>query len=198
MKLFQTVICIGTSTGGPGALERVLTRLPEDFPAPLFIVQHMPKTFTKALADRLDAISAIRVKEAEEGDKAEPGAAYIAPGGKHMKVGPTDSGVIIKLDSPNSVKGHCPSVNELFKSATTLKDYRKVAVIMTGMGSDGTEGLRLLKAAGKTLAITESEISSVVFGMPKSAGATGMVDIVLHVDHIAEHLMKIVMPTRRS
>ncbi|HEX7065311.1 MAG TPA: chemotaxis protein CheB [Bacillales bacterium] len=198
MNLYKTVICIGTSTGGPGALERVLTRLPEGFPAPLFIVQHMPRTFTKALAARLDSLSKIKVKEGEDEEQVEAGTAYVAQGGQHMKVAQTRSGVVIKIDHPNSGKGHCPSVDELFKSVAALKDYKKVAVIMTGMGSDGTAGLRLLKAAGNTLAIAESEISSVVFGMPRAAGATGMVDEVVHVDHIAEHLMKIVMPTRRS
>lgn len=186
----QTIVCIGASTGGPGALEKVLTTIPKDFPAPLFIVQHMPPKFTKALAGRLNSLSKITVKEAEHGDVAEAGTAYIAPGGLHIGVVQTGEKVWIRLNGSEPKGLHCPSVNELFESAAGLKDFRKIAVIMTGMGSDGSEGLRSLKKSGSTYAIAESETSSVVYGMPRAAVATGEVDEVLPVEAIAECLVK--------
>lgn len=189
MNAYRSIVCIGTSTGGPGALERVLSKLPAGFPAPLFIVQHMPRKFTQSLAVRLNSLAEISVKEAEDGERAKPGTAYIAPGGFHMKIVKSPSGATIHLEPPVAGDRHCPSVNKLFESAVKLRDYEKIAVIMTGMGSDGADGLRLLKESGRTFAIAESKDSAIVFGMPRAAADAG-VDEVLHVDDIAEKLVE--------
>ncbi|HET7615734.1 MAG TPA: chemotaxis protein CheB [Bacillales bacterium] len=188
MSADRYIVCIGTSTGGPGALEKVLTKLPAAFPAPLFIVQHMPPKFTNALAERLDSFSRIRVKEAEHGENAKPGTAYIAPGGFQMKIGNSAAGVAICVEAAKPRSGHCPSVNELFESAAKLKGFKKVAVIMTGMGSDGADGLKSLVSNGDTYVVAESAASAVVFGMPRVAIESVKVDEVLHVDHIGECL----------
>ncbi|HET7658049.1 MAG TPA: CheB methylesterase domain-containing protein [Bacillales bacterium] len=189
MNTFRSIVCIGTSTGGPGALVKVLSKLPKDFPAPLFIVQHMPPKITKSLAERLDSLSFIRVKEAEHREHAEKGTAYIAPGGFHMVLASHSQGIIIELDDSKRKGVHCPSVNELFETASRLKNYSKIAVIMTGMGSDGTEGLQMMKRNGDTFAIAESEATSIVYGMPRAAAATGEVDKVLDLDNIAEGIL---------
>ncbi|HET7578455.1 MAG TPA: CheB methylesterase domain-containing protein [Bacillales bacterium] len=189
MSHFQTIVCIGASTGGPGALEKVLTGIPKHFAAPLFIVQHMPPKFTKALAARLDTLAQITVREAEHDELARAGTAYIAPGGIHFEIAQTTEGIRIRLDASRPKGLHCPSVNELLESAAGLESYKKIAVIMTGMGSDGTQGLRYLKKSHGTYAIAESEDSSVVYGMPRAAAATGAVDRILPVEAIAECLV---------
>lgn len=185
MNPYKSIVCIGTSTGGPGALGKVLTQLPKDFPAPLFIVQHMPPKITKALAERLDSLCEIKVKEAEHGDLVERGTAYIAPGGFNMVLTSHYKGISIELDDSKRKGLHRPSVNELFESAAKLKNFAKIAVIMTGMGSDGTVGLQMLKNSGATFAIAESEVTSIVYGMPRAAAATGMVDSILDLEDIA-------------
>ncbi|SFA38137.1 two-component system, chemotaxis family, response regulator CheB [Anoxybacillus pushchinoensis] len=186
----KKVIAIGTSTGGPRALQHVLTKFPATIDAPILVVQHMPKGFTKSLATRLDSLSHIRVKEAEDGEIIQKGTAYIAPGGKHLYVKRVGTSLAIHLDEAEPRNGHRPSVDVMFESLSTLTDYEKIAVIMTGMGSDGTAGLKQLKASGKTFVIAESAESSVVFGMPKSAIAANVVDEIVHVDDIAEAVMK--------
>lgn len=150
----------------------------------------MPKGFTKSLATRLDSLSSIRVKEAEDGEIVQKGTAYIAPGGKHLYVKRVGTSLAIHLDEAAPRNGHRPSVDVMLESLSALTNYEKVAVIMTGMGSDGTAGLKQLKASGKTFVIAESAESSVVFGMPKSAIAANVVDEIIHVDDIAEAVMK--------
>lgn len=186
----KKIIAIGTSTGGPRALQHVLTKFPATIDAPIFIVQHMPKGFTKSLATRLDSLSSIHVKEAEDGEIVQKGTAYIAPGGKHLYVKRVGTSLAIHLDEAAPRNGHRPSVDVMLESLSALTNYEKVAVIMTGMGSDGTAGLKQLKASGKTFVIAESAESSVVFGMPKSAIAANVVDEIIHVDDIAEAVMK--------
>ncbi|WP_017753774.1 protein-glutamate methylesterase/protein-glutamine glutaminase [Calidifontibacillus oryziterrae] len=186
----KKLLCIGTSTGGPRALQQVLTKLPATIDAPILIVQHMPAGFTKSLAIRLDTLCAIRVKEAEDGDTLQKGTAYIAPGGYHLKVKSVGSNLNIYLDSSDPRNGHRPAVDVMFESIAQLKGYEKVAVIMTGMGSDGTLGLKALKNSGSTIAIAESEESSIVFGMPKSAIATNLVDEVEHLEKISSTILK--------
>ncbi|MBM7701885.1 protein-glutamate methylesterase/protein-glutamine glutaminase [Metabacillus iocasae] len=178
VKTKKKIVCIGTSTGGPRALQEVLTGLPGEFESPIVIVQHMPPGFTKSLATRLNTLCSIHVKEAEHGELLIPGTAYIAPGGLHLTVKKIGSSVAVNLDEQAAIKGHRPSVDRMFESVGLLKDYEKIAVILTGMGSDGTEGLKKLKNSGKTKAIAESEETSVVYGMPKSAVATNLVDCV--------------------
>lgn len=192
MSLKQSIVCIGTSTGGPRALQHVLTKIPADINAPIFIVQHMPPGFTQSLANRLNSISSIEVKEAVSGELVKNGTAYIAPGGSHLKVVKTGTALAIKIDQSEIRNGHRPSVDVMFESISELKDYHKVAVIMTGMGSDGTKGLKQLKSTGVVKAITESEETSVVYGMPKSAVATNLVDKIENVEKIAEAIMNFI------
>jgi two-component system chemotaxis response regulator CheB len=188
-NLTKKIVCIGTSTGGPRALQQVLSNIPADIDAPIFIVQHMPPGFTQSLANRLNSISFITVKEAENGEQVQNGIAYIAPGGSHLKVMKSGSYLTIKIDQSDIRNGHRPSVDVMFESISKLQDYRKISVIMTGMGSDGTEGLRKLKLTGVVNAITESELSSVVYGMPRSALSTNLVDKVEHLENIAAAIM---------
>jgi two-component system, chemotaxis family, protein-glutamate methylesterase/glutaminase len=186
----KKILCIGTSTGGPRALHEVLTNLPASINAPILVVQHMPPGFTKSLATRLNSLSAISVKEAEDGEILKKGTAYIAPGGWHLKIKRVGMSVAIKLDQTEQKNGHRPSVDEMFDSVTVLSDYAKIAVVMTGMGSDGANGMKKLKELGNTIAIAESEESSIVYGMPKSAIATKVVDEVVHLEKIASSIMK--------
>jgi two-component system, chemotaxis family, protein-glutamate methylesterase/glutaminase len=188
----KKIVCIGTSTGGPRALQQVLTQLPENINAPILIVQHMPKGFTKSLATRLDSLCKIRVKEAEDGELLKNGTAYIAPGGFHLKVAKLGHSLAVHIDESPARNGHRPSVDVMFESVHAIADYEKIAVIMTGMGSDGTAGLKQLKESGCTKAIAESEETAVVFGMPKAAINANLVDDVVHLNKIAETIMKYV------
>ncbi|PLR87450.1 protein-glutamate methylesterase/protein-glutamine glutaminase [Bacillus sp. V33-4] len=188
----KKMICIGTSTGGPRALQQVLTRLPARIAAPILIVQHMPAGFTKSLASRLDSLSEIQVKEAEAGEIIRNGVAYIAPGGYHLKIKAVGTSLAVQLDQTAPHGGHRPSVDVLFESVSHITDYSKVAVIMTGMGSDGSMGLAALKKHGTVKAIAESQETSIVFGMPKAAIATKLVDEVQSIENIAETIMKYV------
>lgn len=187
----KKMVLIGTSTGGPRALQEVITRLPEDIPAPILIVQHMPAGFTKSLAIRLNHLSKVTVKEAEQGDLLQDGVAYIAPGGFHMRIRKIGMSYGIELDNMEPPRGgHRPSVDVMFEDNSNFNDFDKIAVIMTGMGSDGTKGLQALKNKGNVIAIAESANTSVVYGMPKAAFATGLVDEVADVDDIATIIMK--------
>ncbi|MBM6618425.1 protein-glutamate methylesterase/protein-glutamine glutaminase [Bacillus suaedaesalsae] len=190
LNLSKKVICIGTSTGGPRALQQVITRLPKDIDAPILVVQHMPAGFTKSLASRLDSLSQIEVKEAEDGEIIKKGIAYIAPGGYHFLVKRIGTSLAVSLDLSPPKNGHRPSVDLLFDSVSQLSDYAKVAVIMTGMGSDGTDGLVKLKNTGEVRSIAESEETSIVYGMPKAAVASNKVDSIVRLDEIAEQIMK--------
>lgn len=187
----KKVILIGTSTGGPRALQEVLTRLPKNINSPILVVQHMPAGFTKSLANRLDQLSEIHVKEAEHGEVLMDGTAYIAPGGFHLQLARigTNYAVEINNELPPRV-GHRPSVDVLFESASLLTDVDKIAVIMTGMGSDGSKGLIQLKEKGVVKAIGESADTCIVYGMPKAAFETGLIDEVADVDDIAKIIMK--------
>lgn len=189
----KKIICIGTSTGGPRALQTVLTKLPEDLKVPVLVVQHMPPGFTKSLAKRLDALSNIAVKEAENGEWLTAGTAYIAPGGYHMKVKEENGRIRIVLDKSEPRNGLRPSVDLLFESLSFIPDYAKVIVIMTGMGSDGAEGLIHMKQhVTKMKVIAESEETSIVFGMPKAAISTNLVNEVQNLEDIAKTILKYV------
>lgn len=190
-KHSKKIILIGTSTGGPRALQEVITKIPANVDAPILIVQHMPAGFTKSLATRLDQISQIHVKEAEQGDILHKGTAYIAPGGYHLKlrkVGSTFAIVLDQNEPPRS--GHRPSVDVMFEDVSQHSDFDKVAVIMTGMGYDGSKGLVALKKTGNVIAIAESAHTCIVYGMPKAAVETQLVDEVADVDDIAQSIMK--------
>ncbi|HAS72870.1 MAG TPA: chemotaxis response regulator protein-glutamate methylesterase [Clostridiales bacterium UBA8960] len=186
---FKKLIAIGTSTGGPRALQDVIPYLPKDIDAGILIVQHMPPGFTKSLAERLDSMSQIRVKEAEDGDVINAGIAYLAPGDSHLKVTKQGGQFVIKLDSGDRVSGHKPSVDAMMYSIVELQEKNVIGVIMTGMGADGADGVSKLKA-NRGYVIAQDEESCVVFGMPKSAIKLGVVDKVVSLSNIANEIVK--------
>lgn len=191
------IVAIGTSTGGPRALQEVLTKIPANFPAPILIVQHMPPGFTKSLAERLNSICEIRVTEATHRQRVEAGVAYIAPGNYHMKVDVAQEGYLqILLDQTTPPKsGHRPSVDILFESIASLEKIRKYAVIMTGMGNDGSVGLKQIKDSNRegVIGIAEDESTCIVYGMPRSAIQMGLIDYTLQLDRIADQLIELLM-----
>ncbi len=188
----KKIVAIGTSTGGPRALQEVVSNLSGNFPAPIFIVQHMPKGFTKSLADRLNSISKVTVKEAEDNELVENSTAYIAPGDKHLKIEAISKNKYkIRLDDGPNVSGHKPSVDALFYSLCDVPTNDIISVIMTGMGADGAKAMEQLKLIKNSITLVEDESTCVVFGMPKSAIATGKVDKVLPLNKIALELNKI-------
>lgn len=190
-KTSKKVIVIGTSTGGPRALQEVITKLPANIQAPILVVQHMPAGFTKSLATRLNQLSKVTVKEAEQGDILHNGVVYIAPGGFHMKLRKVGMSFGIELDQTEPPRsGHRPSVDVMFENVSKFNDFDKIAVIMTGMGYDGSKGLIALKETGNVIAIAESSDTCIVYGMPKAAVETKLVDEVTDVDEIAQSIMK--------
>ena len=190
-KTSKKFILIGTSTGGPRALQEVITKIPANVGAPILIVQHMPAGFTKSLATRLDQLSDIHVKEAEQGDLLQKGTAYIAPGGYHLKLRKIGSSFAVVLDDQEPPRaGHRPSVDVMFEDVSQYPEFDKIAVIMTGMGYDGSKGLVSLKKTGNVMAIAESAETCIVYGMPKAAVETQLVDEVADVDDIAKTIMK--------
>jgi two-component system chemotaxis response regulator CheB len=191
-KSAKKIVCIGTSTGGPRALQAVLSKLPALIPAPILIVQHMPPGFTRSLANRLNSLSKLIVKEAEEGEVLVNGTAYIAPGGYHLRVKKRGDYLTAELDQSEMRNGLRPSVDIMFESISQIPGYAKVVVIMTGMGTDGMEGLTTLHRSGPIKAIAESKETSIVFGMPKAAISTHLIDEVQNVDDIAETILKYV------
>jgi two-component system chemotaxis response regulator CheB len=184
------LVLIGVSTGGPAALAALLPALPADLNAPVLIVQHMPPMFTKALAASLARKTALNVKEAQDGEIAAANCIYLAPGGAQMKVvaGPRGETVLRITDDPPE-NGCKPAVDYLFRSAALQFPGRAVAAILTGMGNDGTAGLRLLKRGG-CRSIAQDEATCVVFGMPKEAIATGLIDTVAPLDRIAAAIVR--------
>ncbi|TMN23596.1 protein-glutamate methylesterase/protein-glutamine glutaminase [Lentibacillus cibarius] len=176
----QTIIGIGASTGGPKALQEMLAHVPEGVSSPILIVQHMPAGFTYSLAKRLDTIVDIHVKEAVHGEVIQPSTAYIAPGDYHMKVRHSGMKHVIELTREHVRHGHRPSVDILFESMARLSNINKIAVVLTGMGSDGSNGIYALKKNDPNVVVlAESESSATIYGMPKAAMETG------YVDHIA-------------
>jgi two-component system chemotaxis response regulator CheB len=188
-KAVPEIIGIGTSTGGPPALEQVLSGLPADFPLGIVIVQHMPPGFTRQLASHLDRNCAITVREAVDREMVEPGVALIAPGGMHMRVIKADSNFMVTLDQRTPpVSGHRPSVDVLFESLARNAGEHAAAVIMTGMGSDGAEGLGKMAQAG-AVTIAQTPDSCICFGMPKSAIDRGYARTNVPLDGIASAII---------
>ena len=190
--IINKIISIGTSTGGPRALQEIIPFIPGDIPASILIVQHMPKGFTKSLAERLNNLSQINVKEAEQDETIKPGYAYIAPGNFHMKLVQEGHSIYkIRLTNDNTVSGHRPSVDVMMNSLTDLSLNNLIGVILTGMGSDGSEGMRRIKELnGYTIAQDES--TCVVYGMPKAAVGLNCIDAILPINEIAARIMKVV------
>lgn len=193
-----SIIAIGISTGGPNALSQMLPQIPRDIGVPIVIVQHMPPFFTQSLAKSLDNKCAIEVREAQNAEPLLPNVAYIAPGGKQMKViaGGDGKQRIIKI-TDDAPENNCkPSVDYLFRSVADHYVGRATGVIMTGMGSDGTAGLKLLKNNGATI-IAQDESTCVVFGMPKEPIESGIADVVAPLDQIATEIIKTISVSKR-
>ncbi|WP_048602480.1 protein-glutamate methylesterase/protein-glutamine glutaminase [Rubeoparvulum massiliense] len=190
-KNITNIIAIGTSTGGPKALQEVLTRFPASIPASIVVVQHMPPGFTKSLAERLDSMSEIQVKEAIDGEPLANGVAYIAPGDYHLEVSKKGSQLQTRLQQEPPVRGHRPAVNTLFSSIAQISGVRKYAIILTGMGNDGSDGLRQMKQTGLEFSIAEAEETCVVFGMPKAAIETGFIDKIVPIEEVAKQMMHV-------
>jgi two-component system chemotaxis response regulator CheB len=180
------LVAIGTSTGGPVALQRVLTQLPANFPAPIVLVQHMPAAFTRAFAERLDKLCRISVKEAEDGDILRPGLALLAPGGKQMMV---DGRGAVKILPGDERLNYKPCVDITFGSAAKSYGDKVLAVVLTGMGSDGREGARLLKQSGSHV-WAQDEASCVIYGMPMAIVKANLADAVYGLDDMGRHLVE--------
>ncbi|TFE03480.1 chemotaxis response regulator protein-glutamate methylesterase [Jeotgalibacillus sp. R-1-5s-1] len=186
----NSLVLIGTSTGGPRALQEVLSALPKQLKAPVVVVQHMPPGFTKSLAARLNQLSELTIKEAEQGDVLKNGHVYIAPGDYHMTLTQSSAEITIRLDQSPPRNGHRPSVDVMFESAAQLK-IKKIAVIMTGMGADGSKGLVHLHHHHDVTSIAESKETCVVYGMPKAAATTGLISYVDPLPQIAGRIAKL-------
>ncbi|MCU1715967.1 chemotaxis response regulator protein-glutamate methylesterase [Pseudomonas sp. 5P_3.1_Bac2] len=178
------LVAIGTSTGGPVALQRVLTQLPANFPAPIVLIQHMPAAFTRAFAERLDKLCRISVKEAEDGDIARPGLALLAPGGKQMMI---DSRGVVKILPGDERLNYKPCVDITFGSVAKSYADKALAVVLTGMGADGREGARLLKQCGSQV-WAQDEASCVIYGMPMAIVKANLADAIYSLDDIGRYL----------
>jgi two-component system chemotaxis response regulator CheB len=183
------IVAIASSTGGPRALQSVIPKLPKNLKTPVVLVQHMPEGFTASLAERLDSLSDIKVKEAAEGDVITPGTVYISRGGKHMHI--IKSGgrnTIHYVDGPTR-EGVRPCANFMYESLME-SDYDEICcVVMTGMGADGTEGIKNLKSKKKVYVIGQEESTCTVYGMPKAVATAGLVDQVVKLDNIAQEII---------
>jgi two-component system chemotaxis response regulator CheB len=191
------IVAIGTSTGGPNALAEVLPRIPSDFPVPIVLVQHMPPIFTRLLAERLASRSAIPVEEGSANTVLSPGHAWIAPGNFHMKV--TRAGLSCRLSLNQSPpENSCrPAVDVLFRSVVAAYGANVLAVVMTGMGSDGVLGAQEICDAGGSV-IIQDEASSIVWGMPGLVHASGLADAAYPLDHLAAEITRRVVQSRSS
>lgn len=195
----QSLFVIGASTGGPRALQKILTQLPEKFTVPILIVQHMPKGFTEPLANRLNTLSAIHVKEAEDQESILENHAYIAPGGSHLEVKTTNGQLTMHLVEEPKSSIYRPSIDFLLKSLAKIHSLQKIIFILTGMGRDGSEGIKVMKQSNnKTIVFAESEATSIVYGMPKVAAKTGYVDEVIPLYEVPERMINLEKQMRRE
>ncbi|KPH96308.1 chemotaxis protein CheY [Pseudoalteromonas porphyrae] len=188
-KKYQ-IVAIGTSTGGPVALQAILTKLPANFPHPILLIQHMPAAFTPAFAARLNGLCQIKVKEAQQGDRLLPGVAYLAPGGQQMLIEGRGGSRTLKVFEDDSARiTYKPSVDVTF--ASTAKAYQGdvLAVVLTGMGADGRDGARMLKQAGATI-WAQDEKTSVVYGMPQAVANAGLSSASLALDEVAGRIVR--------
>jgi two-component system chemotaxis response regulator CheB len=184
-----SVLAIGASTGGPGALAEIFRRLPVDFPVPILMVQHMPPMFTRLLAERLTAEFAIRVQEGAAGSQLEPGRAWIAPGGHHMIVARDGMKIYTQLNQEPPQNSCRPSVDVLFRSVAQTFGGNTLAVILTGMGQDGLRGCEAIREAGGRI-LAQDEATSVVWGMPGFVVRAGLADKVLSLSQIGDEIVR--------
>ncbi|MCT4613018.1 MAG: chemotaxis response regulator protein-glutamate methylesterase [Clostridia bacterium] len=188
----KKIVAIAISTGGPRSLQEVIPKLDPDIPAAFLIVQHMPAGFTKSLAERLDALSEIKVKEAEEGDVITKGVVYIAPGGYHMEVEKFGTDYKIVLNKKPPITGLRPAADIMYESISKINTQDIVGVVMTGMGSDGTKGLKMIKEKNNAYIIGQDKDTSIVYGMPRAAAEAGIIDKVVPLDQMTETITTIV------
>ncbi|ADZ84142.1 MULTISPECIES: CheB methylesterase domain-containing protein [Cellulosilyticum] len=190
---YEYIIAMGISTGGPKLLSQIIPTLEQNLSATYLIVQHMPQGFTKNLAARLNSLSALEVKEAEHEEVLKRGTVYIAPGGKQLKI---INGLRPQINITDDLpyKGHKPSVNIMMSSLAELKSCSKkmIAVIMTGMGSDGLEGVSDLKRTYPCEVIAQDQASSTVYGMPKAIANAGLADYIASAENITQIIKRIV------
>lgn len=184
-----SVVAIGTSTGGPVALQKVLNGLPASFPAPLVLIQHMPASFTPAFAERLNRMCNIEVRQAEEGDLLKPGVALLAPGGKQMIIENRGGQARIRILPGDNRLHYRPCVDLTFGSLARAFPGKTLGVILTGMGADGKEGCRLMKETGSDI-WSQDEKSSVIYGMPMAVAKAGLTDEVLALPDIGPRLVE--------
>lgn len=182
-----SLVAIGTSTGGPVALQNVLTKLPANFPLPIVLIQHMPSSFTAAFAERLNSLCKINIKEAVDGDSLQPGLALLAPGGKQLMI---RSGGKIKVLPGDERMNYKPCVDITFGSAANVFGDQVLAVVLTGMGADGCEGAKLLKQRGSSV-WAQDEKSSIIYGMPMAIARANLADEILPLDHIGLRLAEL-------
>ena len=180
------LVAIGTSTGGPVALQKVLTALPAGFPCPIVLIQHMPAAFTNAFAERLNKLCKIEVREARDGDMLRAGLALLAPGGKQMMI--DARGQVRVLDGDERLN-YKPSVDVTFGSAAKVFGDRVLAVVLTGMGADGREGARMLKSAGSQV-WAQDEASCVIYGMPMAVVKANLADAVYSLNEVGPNLVE--------
>jgi two-component system chemotaxis response regulator CheB len=184
-----TLVAIGTSTGGPVALQKVMTQLPANFPRPVVLVQHMPATFTPAFAERLDRLSKLKVKQAEHGEVLKPGTAYIAPGGKQLLIERSGSQGRVKILEGEERLHYKPCIDVTFGSAAKMFPGKVLGIILTGMGADGREGCRMLKESNSKV-WSQDEASSVIYGMPMAVNKAGLADQIYSLDEFATRLIE--------
>ncbi|MCR5302091.1 MAG: chemotaxis-specific protein-glutamate methyltransferase CheB [Lachnospiraceae bacterium] len=189
-KGHKKIVAIASSTGGPRALQDVIPYLPANLPVPVLLVQHMPQGFTASLADRLNEISKVRVSEAKSGEMLAPGHVYIAPGGKHMKVEKKGGSHYIKYSDEPTREGVKPCANYMYESLIDCDYDEVICVVLTGMGADGTAGIKNLDLKKQTYIIAQDQDSSTVYGMPKAIALTGLVSEIVPLKDIAEHITK--------
>jgi two-component system, chemotaxis family, protein-glutamate methylesterase/glutaminase len=182
------VVAIGSSTGGPPALQQVLTRLPRNFPVGIVIAQHMPPTFTKSLADRLNSLSQLTIREATDGDKIEPGLVLVAPGGRNMTVKRRGSSAHVAVSSEPVNTLYKPCVDVMVNSVADVYGGGTMGVILTGMGNNGVIGMQYVKAHGGVI-IAQNEETCVVYGMPRAVIDAGIADHVASIDNIAAEMV---------
>ena len=184
----RDVVAIGVSTGGPPAVQKVLSALPGDFPAGILIAQHMPAAFTGPFAKRLDGVCRIAVKEAEDGERLQPGVAYVAPGGKHLRIDQKISRIDVRVVEEPREALYKPSASVLFDAVAQGVGRRALGVVLTGMGSDGLDGMRVLKDKGGR-ALAQSDSTCVVYGMPKAIVDAGLADEIVDIDDMGEAIL---------
>lgn len=190
----QTVVAIGSSTGGPKALEQVIVSIPRDIPAGFLLIQHMPQPFTKSFAERLNSLGGLSVKEAEDGDLVQDGTALLAPGSFHMVVDPEKR---IRLNQDPPVQFVRPSIDVTMTSLPKVFGSQVLGVILTGMGRDGANGMARIKAAGGRT-IAQDQLTSTIYSMPRAVAEEGNADYILPLDRIGDAIVKLVRAMRGS